>query len=1194
MLYHDPRRVAASRLVALLALVTCVAAACGEDPAPSGPANNSSVLNNSPVNNSPANNSPANNSPVNNSPANNTPQNNNPANNTPVNNNPVNNQTNNNNNPVNNNPDDPDRDSDGILDSADNCPEDANADQRDRDGDGLGDVCDACPEIDDPTNDPQRCVALMEIEPNDDAILGEQGWSLPLIVEGTVAAPQDGAPDLDVFSLELAPGQALRMRLESNGPNFWGAVIVFGYDLENYNYQRVLTATNFGTANSRELFITQPGPYAFIVSDIRNLVADPDASGGADFNYRLSVTPFEVEPQPLTLPLSSVETFDERLRVWSVPASAQPALRASADANSFDANAFLIPSLALYDPEAGITLAESNPEDAAATQSASLQALSAGEGDLWLILDPVQGFGPNATSVLVDPLSADAEVEPNDLASSPSPMQAPGVIPGQIQPPRANPETNTLSADVDHYAFYARRGELLRLRVAGDPASNDFDAALDVGPVDSFGFFSVSLSSRDAADDPKAASFTWMPTETGIYVARVRDQANLTLTPDQDPVGGPSHAYRLQIAPADFEVTGALDIPGSAAGAFPTAGEQVWYSAALPAGEPVQLSVRSTDGGQAFANVWDADTFEHLGTARFSAITLTSDTPRSLLIQVGDALARGGGAWGYALNIAGQAIIAADALPFRYDGVLAFPDQRDLITFTLPANTALDVRLNASAGSIGLAEIAVLDADDLNTTLQLNYTEHVALRFPQERRLALRVRDVFGGGDGNGRYTLTLRPIVPVALDALPAEYSGSVPDDGAFTWLELPTTAGASILGAITAAGDLAPRVEIYDPDTLTERLAFTSPEWAFAAAGDRVLLAVGDLQHRGDPAWTFTLALSALVFEPIDVPPLSEALTFTRAGEERWYSLSAPAGSLIAARFTPAEGSDAAPRLTLYRRADLTPLLQTAGQDVLLWYVEEAGEYALLVSHPGEVTAASVTNLGVNVLPVGALALPATAQGTLDATTGVAAWRVGVGSDDLLKAVASGEAGGPLIGLHSARLQNGDVRRAASGLLLFNAGVSMERLFVAYGPPAASPVTFSAQVFDASALPASAEVEPNNTPAEAQASGAPLQGEARLEGALSPAGDLDLLPVQLAEGERLAAYTTFGPSAVGTDTILSLYDTDGTTLLLRNDDGGEGTFSALTGFIALTGGTYFLQVEGFAQQTGDYTLVVARVAAP
>jgi len=48
------------------------------------------------------------------------------------------------------NPDD--RDSDGILNDADNCPTTPNEDQLDTDSDGQGDVCDKCPEAANPNN----------------------------------------------------------------------------------------------------------------------------------------------------------------------------------------------------------------------------------------------------------------------------------------------------------------------------------------------------------------------------------------------------------------------------------------------------------------------------------------------------------------------------------------------------------------------------------------------------------------------------------------------------------------------------------------------------------------------------------------------------------------------------------------------------------------------------------------------------------------------------------------------------------------------------------------------------------------------------------------------------------------------------------------------------------------------------------
>jgi hypothetical protein len=63
--------------------------------------------------------------------------------------------------------------------------------------------------------------------------------------------------------------------------------------------------------------------------------------------------------------------------------------------------------------------------------------------------------------------------------------------------------------------------------------------------------------------------------------------------------------------------------------------------------------------------------------------------------------------------------------------------------------------------------------------------------------------------------------------------------------------------------------------------------------------------------------------------------------------------------------------------------------------------------------------------------------------------------------------------------------------------------------------------------------------------------------------------------------------------DTSLVLYDTDGTTVLAFDDDGGPGLASRLT-WTAPSQGTYFLAVRGFDTQTGAYSVTMSDNAIP
>jgi hypothetical protein len=118
--------------------------------------------------------------------------------------------------------------------------------------------------------------------------------------------------------------------------------------------------------------------------------------------------------------------------------------------------------------------------------------------------------------------------------------------------------------------------------------------------------------------------------------------------------------------------------------------------------------------------------------------------------------------------------------------------------------------------------------------------------------------------------------------------------------------------------------------------------------------------------------------------------------------------------------------------------------------------------------------------------------------------------------------------------------------------------------------------------------ESEPNNTFGTADPHSEPFYG------AISPAGDVDYIAVSGGAGSYFIA--TIGDLGDGActgflmDTELAVIDTDGTTVLESDDDGGVGHCSeAVSG--VLEGGTYFLRVNaksGTTPATFGYALNV------
>jgi len=119
-------------------------------------------------------------------------------------------------------------------------------------------------------------------------------------------------------------------------------------------------------------------------------------------------------------------------------------------------------------------------------------------------------------------------------------------------------------------------------------------------------------------------------------------------------------------------------------------------------------------------------------------------------------------------------------------------------------------------------------------------------------------------------------------------------------------------------------------------------------------------------------------------------------------------------------------------------------------------------------------------------------------------------------------------------------------------------------------------------------AEAEPNDTPETAN----PLTVGDDMSAELAPEGDLDYFAIAVAAGDVITFETLPGDAG---DTQLTLFDTDGTTELAFNDDGGEALYSLIPNYEFATAGTYFVMVNHYSSTgTGTYILTASYPPAP
>ncbi|WP_110516061.1 pre-peptidase C-terminal domain-containing protein [Herpetosiphon llansteffanensis] len=123
--------------------------------------------------------------------------------------------------------------------------------------------------------------------------------------------------------------------------------------------------------------------------------------------------------------------------------------------------------------------------------------------------------------------------------------------------------------------------------------------------------------------------------------------------------------------------------------------------------------------------------------------------------------------------------------------------------------------------------------------------------------------------------------------------------------------------------------------------------------------------------------------------------------------------------------------------------------------------------------------------------------------------------------------------------------------------------------------------------------EQENNNTPATAN----PILASSAIVRGNIWNGEVDFYSIQLQAGQRVSAATMTSASAGSTDSLLSLYAPNGTSLIETDDD--DGTFGSLGSVISsapvTATATYYLRVSGFnTAQIRYYDLYVRILSEP
>lgn len=259
------------------------------------------------------------------------------------------------------------------------------------------DPADAGPGDPDATPNPSGEEAEAPGEQTNDDFASAEAITLGAPISGSIGAPIDESYDLDLFLLEAAAGDTLRVTLEpAAGSELVPSVTVMD---EPGDFIRWVEG-EAGAAVTRELYVLAAGPLAVMVSDARNQLDPPEVVGGETFGYSVRIertAPVAMVPAlPLIRRPGELDALGS-LSLFEVQAVAGARLTAEVFASRLEPASDLDTVLVLEDRTGGAPVVLDLNDDLDVDQGVTdsrVEAVVARAGAHRVILDHYGVYGP--------------------------------------------------------------------------------------------------------------------------------------------------------------------------------------------------------------------------------------------------------------------------------------------------------------------------------------------------------------------------------------------------------------------------------------------------------------------------------------------------------------------------------------------------------------------------------------------------------------------------------------------------------------------------------------------------------------------------------------------------------------------------------------------------------------------------------